>query len=716
MSFVNFPIKFFNNFSLGSKFIVLVIVILSIAMSFATLVNVKAQLKLLSSQLDAKGKMIGDYIATTSPEYILSNDFVSLNESMKAITLEKDTIYSFIVDNYGNYLTNYIDKSDPVIRKELSGMGEYRLSKLIFNIKKNNDILFMNFPIIFNDENLGVYLIGISKKRVNALVRKIFIDQVFYNLIIILFLVFCIYIVFRDNVLEPIRSLITGSQRVADGDLTSEVNKISNDELGSLTNTFNLMVFRLRNSVEEKDIALFQLQEFNKQLETRVEDRTKQIEKTSKEMEYMALHDGLTGLPNRILLLDRLQQGIQYSIRHKEQVALILMDLMRFKDINDTLGHHIGDLLLCEVGKRLQTVLRRIDTVARLGGDEFSIVLPSCDAENASIVSRKILKALEAPIILNDNLLYIGGSLGISVYPDHGDDVTLLLQRADVAMYVAKRNETGYVVYDTSQDKNSISRLKLLSELKDAISNDDLILFFQPQIDFKTGVVCGVEALVRWVHKERGMIPPDEFIGIAEQSGLINNLTMWVLNSALENCAYWCGKGFDIKMAVNISARNLKDPGFPNEIKILLDKWSVDAGSLVLEITESFVMEDPLEAMKILSHLSNMGISLSIDDFGTGYSSLAYLQKLPVNELKIDKSFVMGMIDSADSTNIVRSIIDLAHNLGLEVVAEGVENQDVWDKLEAMGCEVAQGFYMSKPIPSEEIESWFLESQWKIAK
>jgi len=475
------------------------------------------------------------------------------------------------------------------------------------------------------------------------------------------------------------------------------------------------MVSRLRDSVQEKDIALLQLQEFNKKLEVRVEDRTKEIEKTSKELEYLAMHGGLTGLPNRSLLLDRLQQGLEYSIRNNEQISLILMDLDRFKDINDTLGHHIGDLLLCEVGKRWEKILRKVDTVARLGCDEFAIVLPSCDVENAIIVSRKIMKALDVPFELNNNLLYVGGSLGIAIFPDHGENVSVLLQRSDVAMYIAKRSGRGYVVYDSSQDENSAGRLTMLSELKDAISNNELVLYFQPQVDITTGNTCGVEALVRWIHKERGLIPPDEFISIAEQSGLINSLTMWVLNSALENCANWKKKGLDTKVAVNISARNLKDSAFPQKIKNLLIKWSIDASYLRLEITESFVMEDPIEAMKILTHLSNMGVSLSIDDCGTGYSSLAYLQKLPVNELKIDKSFVLGMADSLDSSKIVQSIIDLAHNLGLDVVAEGVENENVWNKLDAMGCEIAQGYYMSKPMPSKEIEEWFLESEWKIA-
>lgn len=708
--------KWLDNTSLGSKFVVLVIAILSLAMGFATYVNVTTQYNLLVSQLDAKGKMIGDYIVRTSPEYILSNDFIALNDSMKAITHEKDTVYSVLISKNGKLLTNYLDQKDPLVNRDFSNIELKDIPGLIHKLKKDHDVLSMSFPVVFEGDELAVYEIGIDKNRVNRLVKEMLVNNIIYNLIIILFLVVCIYVVFRVSALEPILKLIQGSKRVADGDFTGSVTRLANDELGKLTDAFNTMVKHLRDSVEEKDHALLQLQEFNRMLESRVEERTQEIERANRELEYLALHDGLTGLPNRSLLMDRLQQAVNDAQRNNDKVAFILMDLDRFKDINDALGHHIGDMLLCEVGNRINTVLRRADTIARLGGDEFSIVIPACSDENASIVARKIMREMDAPFELNDNYFYVGGSLGIAMYPEHGGDVSILLQKADVAMYAAKRSNKGFAFYDPELDDNSSSKLTLLSELKNAITNEELVLYFQPQVDVKTGNTCGVEALVRWIHKEKGMIPPDDFISIAEHSGLINSLTMWVLNAALCSAAEWRQKGLNVKMAVNISARNLRDPGFPEIVGDLLDKWYVEPKYLVLEITESFVMEDPVQAMKVLTRLDEMGVMLSIDDFGTGYSSLAYLQKLPVDEIKIDKSFVFGMTDNPDSIKIVRSIIDLSHNLGISVVAEGVENKPVWDRLEKFGCETVQGFYMSKPLPFSEVEDWFNNSNWKVIK
>lgn len=434
-------------------------------------------------------------------------------------------------------------------------------------------------------------------------------------------------------------------------------------------------------------------------------------------LEYQALHDSLTDLPNRTLLYDRLQQAILSGHRQSRLLALLLMDLDHFKDVNDTLGHHHGDMLLQQVGQRLRGTLRESDTVARLGGDEFAILISAlADVKDVPLVTEKILQALEAPFILEGNILDIGASIGIALFPDHGEYADLLIQRADVAMYLAKEAGGGYAIYSSEQDQNSPRRLALRGELRQAIENGDLFLLYQPKINLQTSNVIGVEALVRWRHPRLGTVPPDQFIPLAEHTGLIKPLTLWVLNAALSQCRSWREAGVDLGVAVNLSARNLQDPQVSDQIADLLETWNVPPQMLELEITESVIMADPVRAMEILTRLSKMGVRLSIDDFGTGYSSLGYLKKLPVDEIKIDKSFVKEMAIDGDDTVLVRSIIDLAHNLGLQVIAEGVEDQETWDALVMLGSDAAQGYFMSRPIPADELGRWLRESPWRLKK
>lgn len=420
-------------------------------------------------------------------------------------------------------------------------------------------------------------------------------------------------------------------------------------------------------------------------------------------IEHQALHDMLTGLPNRALLRDRLQHAIRVATRQNTYLSLLVMDLDRFKDINDTLGHHVGDLVLQQVGARLQQILRPSDTVARLGGDEFAVLLPVTDATYANHVAQKIILALKKVFELGRHSLYVGGSLGIAVYPEHGQDAETLIQHADVAMYLAKRSNSGCSFYDARQDRYSVTRLALEKDLHDAIDNNALELYYQPLLCLRTKRIIGVEALLRWKHPQRGMIPPDEMIPIAEQTGLIKPLTMWVLNTAMHQCETWRQQGFHLKVAVNLSVWNLQDPTLVDALKAIFATWNIPPSCLELEITESAMMADPDHALEVLSELNNMGIHLAVDDFGTGFSSLAYLKKLPVHSLKIDKSFVIGMAREENDITIVRSTIELAHNLGLSVVAEGVENQEVLDLLARHGCDVAQGYYLGRPMPLNDV-------------
>ncbi len=439
---------------------------------------------------------------------------------------------------------------------------------------------------------------------------------------------------------------------------------------------------------------------------------SKRVAKQALSLEYQALHDELTDLPNRTLFQDRLEQAIRNAQRAGNSFAIILMDLDRFKEVNDTLGHNVGDLLLKEVGRRLIETVRACDTVARLGGDEYVFILESLPEQYIVGVAEKILKALEPPFLLDGEVVDLSASLGIARFPEDGNDAVTLTRRADLAMYSAKHEHSGFAIFSAEQEHSSRSDLALKSELRHAIEQDELVLYYQPKIDHITGSVMGVEALVRWQHPKRGFLPPDLFIQAAEQTGLIGQLTRWVLAKALAQCAAFHEAGMSINIAVNLSARNLHDKHLALEIAELLSQASIKPSCLILEITESAVMDDPVFAADILNQLDQMGVTLAIDDFGTGYSSLAYLSKLPVDEIKIDKSFVLDMMNDKHAAVIVRSTIDLGHNLGLKVVAEGVETQQVWDTLTQWGCDTAQGFYMSKPLPADQLMQWLRDSVW----
>ncbi|MEO5573679.1 MAG: EAL domain-containing protein [Gammaproteobacteria bacterium] len=431
--------------------------------------------------------------------------------------------------------------------------------------------------------------------------------------------------------------------------------------------------------------------------------RVRQIAK----LEHQALHDSLCDIPNRTLFHAHLVQAIAVGQRAGTSLALLLIDLNHFKEINDTLGHDQGDQVLKQIGPRIQGVLRRSDTVARLGGDEFGVLLPTMtNVDQAELTASKILQALQPAFQVGNLELEISASIGIAYAPDHGSNPELLLQRADVAMYLAKRQGIGYAVYAPELDLHSLRQLTLISELRLAIDDGQLVLHYQPKLNFKSQAMTGVEALVRWAHPRHGLIYPDQFIPQVEQTALIKPLTLWVIERALQQHVAWRRLGHVISVAVNLSARNLQDLSLSQQIAALLHQYQVSPDLLTLEITESAIMHDPARALEVLTQIGHMGIQLSIDDFGTGYSSLTYLQKLPVNTVKIDKSFVLEMSTHADSAVIVRSTIDLAHNLGISVIAEGIETRQTWLALLALDCDTAQGYYTGRPIPGEDLIAW----------
>ena len=424
----------------------------------------------------------------------------------------------------------------------------------------------------------------------------------------------------------------------------------------------------------------------------------RRVRRQMEEIEYRALYDDLSGLPNRTLFRDQIEAALV-----GDSAAVMLLDLDRFKEINDALGHKTGDHLLRELGARLADGIDDGASFARLGGDEFGILLPSASIDDALAEAERVHAALELPFSLAGLPLEIATSIGIAHFPEHGDDVDTLLQRADVAMYLAKAAHGGTAVYDIEQDANDADRLALAAELRRAIEQEQLVLYYQPKASLASGRVVGVEALVRWEHPERGLVPPNDFIPVAERTGLIKPLSRYVLRAAIRQCRDWNAEGRDLQVAVNLTIPDLLDLTLPDYIAGLLDETGVRPAQLELELTESTILADPFRVHQVLTRFDEMGIGLAIDDFGTGYSSFAYLKRLPVQTIKIDRSFVMGMCEDESDATIVRSTVDLARNLGLGVVAEGVESQEIWDALRAQGCSLAQGYFISRPVPAAEL-------------
>jgi diguanylate cyclase (GGDEF)-like protein len=421
---------------------------------------------------------------------------------------------------------------------------------------------------------------------------------------------------------------------------------------------------------------------------------------------HQALHDALTGLPNRLLFHDRVGEALRRAQRRGGSYAVLLMDLDRFKEINDTLGHDTGDALLAELGRRLQRALRPGDVVARIGGDEFGFLLDDVDARQAGELVSRIQLELRAPFMLQGLPLHVEASIGIAVYPDHGTSVEQLLQRADVAMYVAKRAGSGFSYYDAESDDHTPVRLTLIGDLRQALERGELVVHYQPQVELSTGRVAAVEALLRWEHETHGLLHPDRFLPAAEGSGLTGILTRYVLEQVLTHQRRWLEAGRTLPVAVNVSVLNLLDREFPSDVLTLLDQADVSAELLTLEITEHTAVVDRSLVEAALSWLGGHGLKVAIDDFGTGYSSLSRLRRLPLHGIKIDRSFVQAMTSDPEDAAIVRSTIDLAHSLGLEVIAEGVATEDVYEELVRLGCDVAQGFYVAGPMSEPRLLGW----------
>jgi diguanylate cyclase (GGDEF)-like protein/PAS domain S-box-containing protein len=426
-------------------------------------------------------------------------------------------------------------------------------------------------------------------------------------------------------------------------------------------------------------------------------------------LKHQSLHDELTGLPNRTLLDTELTAAVRAAqTGGKKGISLLYLDLDRFQVINDTFGYRWGDFLLQQVAPRLQGALRKTDTVARVNGDEFAVILSNIgDANGAIRIARRLLHLLEPPFQIEGHKVNLSASIGIGLCPEHGTDADTLLQRAARAVHQAKRTGIGYALYSAEQEERyNPTRLLLLHDLRQAPEQEQLLLHYQPKVEMKSGAIHQVEALIRWQHPQRGILPPDDFLPLAEESGLMKPLSQWVLNEAIRQCRVWDRDGIHLRVAVNLSMRDLQDTQLPQRIAGLLTAWGLDPASLEVEVTETAIAADIERTRQSLADLHQMGVRIAIDDFGTGYSSLAHLRQLPVDTVKIDKSFVHGLTKNDNDTAIVRATIELGHDLGLQVVAEGVEDQATWDALATLGCDLVQGYLISRPLPAVALQEW----------
>ena len=706
----------FNNIvwrnSLVGRFVTLTVVVVFVLMGFSAFINYQSQRTELISSIETQTEMLGSFVSSIAPEALLSYDFDALDNYMEEINKGEDIVYAVILSPEGDAMTSYLEKRNSYVSAQLNKLKAMDVKQVVANIRQNKNIIHRDFPIFFQKSMLGHFQIGVNKNRIEQASQKKLISHIIVSIIFTILLGIGIYIVFRIYAMRPIIMLGQAAQRIAKGMLDKEVEINNEDELGQLGQVFNQMMHKLKTSIEEKDEAMNTVQELNQYLEERVTKRTKELEAVNVQLEQLAMHDSLTSLPNRFSIQDQLNTILAEAKRDSSCFTVIMMDLDRFKDINDTLGHDCGDQLLVEVGLRLRDALRPSDFIGRLGGDEFAIILPETDEMGAKLVAKKIQKVLEPFFYVGEMGFTIAASFGIATFPNHGTTASAILKSSDVAMYTAKNRKMGYCVYNPGADSNTPDRLSLMGELRQAIYENQLELYYQPKVELKTSRITGVEALVRWNHHERGFIPPDEFIPMAESSSLIRPLTYWVIKAAIAQQEKWYEAGVSFSIAINLSMHNLHDADFISELERLLEETPVPNSSFEFEITESTIMSDPDYVVKVLEKLGALSVSIAIDDFGTGYSSLSLLKKLPVHTLKVDRSFVMDMATDSDDKAIVQSIIDMSHTLGLNVIAEGVEDGTVTKLLDQLGCDQIQGYYISRPLPAAQIDPILENLTW----
>ena len=688
---------------IGNQFVLIIAGIIFIALISNAFYQYFQEKQRAYDALLQRGQSIGTLLTSISIDPLLVYDNQTINDFATNSTSQSGVVYTFYFDNEITPLTSYIDTSSPNIISAVSSSDSVDPTIIIKQLHKDKELLHLTFPVVFETQQLATLHIGLDKKPLTSTPLENLKTQIISSLFFGLFIGIGAYIGIVKRISRPVKKLKKAATSISNFEFDEELEIPGNNELTELADTFNQMRLTLKEAVVSRENTLKQMEDLNSSLEDRVSERTLALEELNTQITHQAMHDSLTGLPNRALIIDRLNQAIEYANRNNTRLAVFILDLNNFKEINDTLGHPEGDIILKHVAYRIPGALRASDTVGRLGGDEFAVVLPEIDEEHALSVGKKIVEVLKPGFELTNQVVDMSASIGISIYPEHGEDQSALIRHADVAMYESKKHGNHVTIYNSEIDTHTPWRLALMADLRIAIEKDELELYYQPQIDLKNHQVYGVEALIRWNHKTQGFIPPDQFIHFAENSGLINALSEWVICKAVLQLSIWQKSGLNIDVSINISARNLLDPTLPEKLYASIQKHKASAEHIKLEFTESTIMSNPEMVLGLMNNSKLKGVRYSIDDFGTGYSSLSYLKRLPVDEVKIDKSFILDMDKNDEDASIVKSVIDLTHTLGHAVVAEGIESENIMNILKDLGCDYAQGYFYSKPVPATEI-------------
>jgi diguanylate cyclase (GGDEF)-like protein len=652
---------------LGAKFAITVLAILACTLAASTLYFVYTSTRFHEQQLVERGRALGRLISLISPEAILGFDFLLLNDYTREVSSQPDVVYGVIVNPQGVPISAYFDTSDALMKKHVKPGGSGDVLKTLQGLEGVEELIKLEFPITHNNATLGRFLVGISSHSLRAELRRQMAVQALVVSVIVLFLSAVIYGVFRFNVLLPIRQLIAASREVGRGRYTAmEVR--SADELGMLARAFNAMAEEVKDEQEK--------------------------------LHRQANFDPLTGLPNRMMAFDRINQEVHRAKRSSQRFAVLFIDLDDFKNVNDTLGHAVGDELLVAVGARLQESLRETDTVARLGGDEFLVLLPEVLNEvEVERVAERLLQSVSEPRELRGRKVVTQCSIGIALYPQNGDSVEALMSNADNAMYQAKAGQDASAIFFTEEMNVRLRvRMQMEQDLNLAMELGQLALHFQPIVDAGAPHHRGAEALLRWYHPEKGFISPAEFIPLAEATGQIVGIGDWVLEQACRCWSAWHQDGLNPGfLAINLSRIQFRRR-FSKRLSELMSAYGIPPQALEFEITESVLLDDHHQVVDELNSLRAAGVRLSLDDFGTGYSSLSYLKRFRFDVLKIDRSFIAGLPGNPDDVSLVKAILAMANGLDLLVLAEGVERAEQLDYLAAQGCDFAQGYLIAKPM------------------
>ncbi len=655
---------------LGAKFTLTVLVILAGTMVANTFYFLHRSTRLQEQQLVERGRALGRLISLISPEAMLGFDFLLLNDYTREVSMQPDVVYGVIVSAKGEAISSYIDGSYPLIKKRLAAQGPSDVVTMLENLGEQDELINLEFPIAHNQVVLGRFLVGISRQSLQSQFRQQLMIQILVVTAIVLFLSAAIHGVFRFNVLFPIRRLIAASREVGRGHYTP-VEVKSADELGTLTQAFNAMAA--------------------------------EVKAEQAKLHRQANFDALTGLPNRMMAFDRINMEVNRAKRSRQRFAVFFIDLDDFKNVNDSLGHAVGDQLLIGIGARVQACLREADTVARLGGDEFLVLAPDVGDETCvEKIAERLMRAVSEPQDLNGRKVVAHCSIGIALLPDNGDSVETLMANADNAMYQAKATGHGSAIFFTEEMNTRLrERMQMEQDLNLALELGQLSLHFQPIFATAGGRHCGAEVLLRWQHPERGAIGPAEFIPLAEATGQIVAIGDWVMEQACRRWSAWRDAGIDPGfLAINISRTQFRKR-FSRRLAELLASYRIPAQAMELEITESVLLDDHRQVAEELASLRAIGVRLSLDDFGSGYSSLSYLKRFRFDLLKIDRSFVAGLPHNPDDVSLVKAILAMASGLELKVVAEGVETAEQLHFVAEHGCDFVQGYFFARPMDEE---------------